>query len=489
MSLLRRRRTLALCALPALGLLWVPERPAPLPPLPGGAAFEWNASERFEALEHAFTQARTKPCPDEFRTRLERLRAAVADLHGELGPGDARLSRLEHDFFDTVAAAGACHDQVDDLLSLRSELRTRVKALSEQWPATQETRDRLYRLLYGSRTAIEELLLQVPEHFGHDRSAGVDEPSQAPSVEIHGVRLHSGDLLLSRGGAPTSAFIARGSDYPGSFSHVAVLHVDPKTRRPSVVEALIESGVGVSSADRYLQDEKLRILVLRLRSDLPQVADEPLLAHLAASHALASAQERHTPYDFAMDVADPSKQFCSEVASSNFRHHGVALWQQGSRFSQPGLARWMAALGVEHLETHGPSDLEYDPLLRVVVEWHPVARLFDEHVDNVVIDAMLEQAEQGAEFDYSLLGLPLARAAKGYSWLLNQFGAVGPVPEGMSATVALRARWLSSRHAELKARVLARSDEFRARNGYRPPYWRLFAFARDAATEAHWATR
>src|SRR6185369_2427046 len=98
---------------------------------------------------------------------------------------------------------------------------------------------------------------------------GTDEPSASPSIEMHGVVLRSGDVLMSRGTAPTSALIARAQDRPGDFSHVALLHVDERSGEASVVEAHIETGVAFSTADGYLADPKRRILVLRPRADLP----------------------------------------------------------------------------------------------------------------------------------------------------------------------------------------------------------------------------
>ena len=97
-----------------------------------------------------------------------------------------------------------------------------------------------------------------------------------------------------------------------------------------------------------------------------------------------------------------------------------------------------------------------------------------------------ESVEQGAAFGYPLWSLPLARLAKGYSWVLNRFGAVGPVPEGMSATVALRARWLVARHEVLKQSVIERSRAFQQQHGYRAPFWRLFTFAQEAAGDVEW---
>jgi len=61
---------------------------------------------------------------------------------------------------------------------------------------------------------------------------------------------------------------------------------------------------------------------------------------------------------------------------------------------------------------------------------------------------------------YRWYALPVARIAKGYSWLLNRFGRVGPVPEGMTAEVALRSRAFEDRQRQLAAQVRAGAEAF-----------------------------
>jgi hypothetical protein len=82
-------------------------------------------------------------------------------------------------------------------------------------------------------------MLQAPQGTVPALVLGADEPAVTPFAEILGVRVHSGDILVSRGGAPTSALIARGNDYQGNFSHVALIHVERDGSR-SMVEAHIE---------------------------------------------------------------------------------------------------------------------------------------------------------------------------------------------------------------------------------------------------------
>jgi hypothetical protein len=400
---------------------------------------------------------------------------------GRVDPDAPALDSLESGVFALAPSVAACPRDLARYVELYERLREVVKWQSRHWDVgTVAARRRLYRALYGGRAAVEEVMLQHPDDMV-TLLPGVNEPSATPGATVEGVEIHSGDILVSRGGYPTSALIARGNDYPGNFSHVGLVHVDSLTHAVSVIEAHIERGVAVSTAEQYLRDKKLRIMVLRVRADLPQVVADPLLPHRAATRALERARSGHIPYDFAMDYADPSRLFCSEVVSWVYHDLGVNLWMGISTITHPGLRRWLASFGVRHFETEEPSDLEYDPQLVVVAEWRDPGTLFQDHVDNAVIDAMLEGAERGDRLRYPWYALPLVRVAKGYSLLLERFGRVGPVPEGMSASAALRNKEFADRERRLAARVAAGATMLAQGQGYPPPYWALLDLARQAA--------
>jgi hypothetical protein len=449
----------------------------------GRSAFAWNQDTLWRELESRFERARALGCQavtPALDVEAAALRSSLAAIPDDVRSDDSRLDQLERAFFDLAPQYGACPARTMELVALASELRTRVKHWSQRWPIEERSvRNRLYRLLYGARAASEELLLQASATDVEALTPGTMEPSSAPSIDIRGVTVHSGDILLSRGGAPTSALIARGNDYPGNFSHVALLHVS-ENGVASIIESHIEVGVVVSTIEQYLADTKLRILVLRLAADRPEHSANPQLAHRAATDALTEARTRHIPYDFAMRYDDPSTQFCSEVASAAYARQDVILWEGLTSMSSPGVVAWLGSFGVEQFETHGPSDLEYDPKLVVVAEWRDPETLFADHVDNAIVDAMLEGAERGEPVGHDPWLLPLARLAKAYSVLLNWFGAAGPVPEGMSATVALRAEHLAKRHAAIATNVHAAARDYERRRGYRPPYWELVRLAREA---------
>jgi len=457
------RRTLV--ALSALYLaLLIPERKPPAPVGAGRRPFSWNRDALWSSLERQFQTARVSGC-EALTERIDAVASIVrrqldAMAAEDLACGDGKFDALETNLFLLAPMVAACPKQLPVYLQLYTRMREEVKRQSERWDMESvEARERIYRLLFGGRAALEEVMLQAPDGLVPAMLAAADEPSRTPATNVLGVTIHSGDILVSRGGAPTSALIARGNDFPGNFSHIALAHVDEKTRALSVVEAHIEKGVVVSSFADYLADKKLRVMALRLRSDLPQLMADPMLPHKAASLALQQASARHIPYDFAMDYHDHSKQFCSEVAAAAYEQCGVKLWM-------------------------GVSRIEYDPQICVVAEWRDPGTLFQDHADNAVIDAMLENADRGEQLDYPRFMLPFARLAKGHSAILNTLGQSGPVPEGMSATAAMRHSAFSKKHAALKARLLDLAAEFKRRNGYNPPYWELVKLAREAMTES-----
>ncbi len=470
------------------GLLSIPAPDPPVTKWVAGKPFTWKQDTTWNALEASFREARSIGC-DRLKERIEgglrqggRYLSTLAT--SQIGPGATIFTELEKNIFSLGTMVAACPERQQDYIDLVTRSRSLLKKQSVHWDMNDRAaRDRLYRLIYGGRAALEEVMLHAPAGSYPALILADPVPSLSPSWVFHGLKLHSGDILVSRGGAPTSALIARGNDYPGNFSHVALLYVDENTGLPAIIESHIERGVVISSVEEYIKDKKLRIMVLRLRPDLPQMKARPMLPHKAATGAYKDVRARHIPYDFEMDYKDPSKQFCSEVASSAYRLLGVELWKGTTHMSSPGIMKWLSYFGVTHFETQAPADLEYDPQLSVVAEWRNPETLWQDHVDNAVVEAMLEGADEGERIPYPWWMLAPARLAKAYTVVLNLFGKVGPIPEGMGAAAALRNLGLSAKHEMLKKKVLTQAAAFQEKQGYTPPYWELVRMANKARIE------
>ena len=448
-------------------------------------AFAWNQDAYWKALEAKYAELRQGGCSGveaDVRVRFNDLEKLLERINGlELTHDAPEFREAELRMFEVAPLVSACNTGLAEYLQLASDLRAAVKKQSEHWDMKNDAvRSTLYRLLYGSRGAVEEIMSQAPAGSIPALLKGTDEPSATPAADVRNILLHSGDILVSRGGAPTSALIARGSDYPGNFSHIAFVYVDPATKKAMIVEAHIEIGVVASTVEQYLSDKKLRVMLLRPRADLPQIKKDPMLPHKAAEYAYKRATEGHVAYDFPMDYKDHSKLFCSEVASEGYERYGVNLWAGISHISSPGLRKWLEGFGVTHFETQEPSDLEYDPQLRVVAEWREPATLKKDRIDNAVTEVMLEGAEKGDNINYQWYLLPFSRIVKGYSMLKNQFGKAGPIPEGMSATTALRTQDYMGRHEAIGKRLEKKAAQYKKDQGYEAPYWELVSLAREA---------
>ena len=447
--------------------------------------FYWNKQQLWQKLENDFVQAKAlqpQILEAALGSKMHEADSMLASITEDQIPvTDNRLLGLETVSFQLAPLVAASPESLSWYLAFYNRVRNQVKVHSRNWDMnTAAARQNVYRLLYGMRAATEEAILQAGDRKIDPVLQVTETYSVAPSTTMLGMKLHSGDILLSRGSAPVSALIARGNDYPANFSHIALLYVDSFTGKALLIESHIEKGVAVSSPEEYLKDPKLRLMVLRPVNTLPVMKADPLLPHKAASMMLKAVGRKHIPYDFKMDVHDTTAMFCSEVASYAYRRQGLHLWEPVSTISSPGVVNWLQSFGVEHFVTQMPGDLEYDPQLAVVSEWRNRESLYNEHIDNAVLDAMLGYANSGAALNYNKWKLPLARTIKAYCMVLNRFGKYGLIPEGMSATRALKNESFTRWFERVKAAVRQQAAAFTAKKKYRPPYWHLVSFSEDA---------
>ena len=447
--------------------------------------FIWNQNELWEELETSFKQAKEIPAKkldslvEEMSIEMESLFSALQDTIHD--PEDNLYKLIEDNFFRIAPLIAAQEKKSDWYIGFYNRVRKKIKSDSRSWDMNNlNARNTSYRILYGMRATVEEILLQSSDNEFISTTFVMDEPSVTPSVDILGIKVHSGDLLVSRGGAEVSAFISRGNDYPGNFSHVAMIHIDKKTNEPYFVEAHIERGVAIGTLAEYLNDKKLRFMVMRPWADLPEMKTNPMLPYEASSYIFNESQTRHIPYDFKMDFYDTSAMFCSEVGSVAYKQFGINLWEFESTISSNGIIEWLHTFGVENFVTQMPSDLEYDPLLSVVAEWRDKEILFHDHLDNAVMDALISRANKGEQLDYNLWALPLARLIKGYSLVLNAVGKDGIIPKGMGSVTALKNNDFVNRFQNCKSVTRSKVEAFKEKNGYLPPYWQLVKIAEES---------
>lgn len=447
--------------------------------------FIWGQDKLWNQLEISFKNAKEIPS-EALDSIVNKMTIETDSIFNKneyklLKLEDPFYTSIEKRFFNIAPLIAAQTVKSDWYIRFYNQVRKKMKSDSRSWDMDNElARNLTYRILYGMRATVEEILLQSSDDQFISTTFVSNEPSVTPSVNVLGIEVHSGDLLISRGGAEVSAFISRGNDYPGNFSHVAMIHIDKETNEPYFVEAHIEKGVALASLDAYLNDKKLRFMVMRPRADLPQMIKNPMIPYEASLYIYNESQTRHIPYDFKMDYYDSSTMFCSEVGSYAYKHFGIALWEFESTISSTGIINWLNAFGVENFVTQMPSDLEYDPALSVVAEWRNKDILFQDHLDNAVMDALISRANEGENLDYNIWLLPIARTIKAYSFFLNIIGKDGIIPEGMDAQTALKNNDFVDRFTACKTLTVSKIKAFKDENKYLPPYWQIVRMAEES---------
>lgn len=230
----------------------------------------------------------------------------------------------------------------------------------------------------------------------------------------------SGDILMSRGTAFTSAAIARVGDVDAQFSHLAILYIDEQTKKKYTIEAHIEIGVKTFDLEEYLSDGKARAVIYRYK--------DKELAHMAAKLMFekanrASSTTGNIDYDFGMVMFEPRELFCSEVVQHAFM---LAAEKLGREFRLPLFPTsmnprnrdFLDALGIKVKSTFAPGDMEVDPRVELIAEWRDYDRIRMLHLHDATLVKLFDWMER---LDYTMKGDPLTFLKKHIVWSMRRW--------------------------------------------------------------------
>ncbi len=233
--------------------------------------------------------------------------------------------------------------------------------------------------------------------------------------------LKSGDVLISRGNAYTSAAIARIGDIDAQFSHLTMVYKDDAGELHTT-EAHIEIGSVSKEFQAHLDERNARTVVLRFNG-------EEELAHRAAKHIYERVKNHSTnkgkniPYDFGMDYIDHEDLFCSEVVYEGYEvaSGGTLDIPLNKTKFNPGLLKFLEQIGIDvdkdnidTFLTFGPGDTEFDPNFEVVAEWRNPAKMSDTRQKDAVLTKMMEWMEKEDYYFKPTFGMN-AQAVMGFA--------------------------------------------------------------------------
>src|SRR5206468_6381501 len=179
----------------AYAVLRIPERTPPAARGAGRQPFLWKQDAVWSELETAFNQAKTAGC-ESIRPRIGAGFIVSDKLIQQLSVkalprDDPVFAEVKTNLFGLEPLIAACPKRMTDYIQLVTRLRSEVKLHSQHWNLdTAAPRQRLYRLLFGSRMALEEVILQAPASNSVPQLIlAQDVSSQTPAISVRGVRL------------------------------------------------------------------------------------------------------------------------------------------------------------------------------------------------------------------------------------------------------------------------------------------------------------
>lgn len=216
--------------------------------------------------------------------------------------------------------------------------------------------------------------------------------------------LQSGDIILSRGNAYTSAAIARIGVNDAQFSHLSFVYKDEK-QKLWTIEAHIEIGAVVAPIDVHIDQQNSRTVVFRYKdTDLAHKAAKAIFDKVK-SH---SDRGKNIEYDFGMNYKDDKRLFCSEVIYQGFNYvtNGILDVPKIKTQFNPGLISFLNKMGidvnkenVDSFYTFSPADIEFDPDFSLVAEWRNPLKLKESRMKDAILTKMFEWMEEdGYEF-------------------------------------------------------------------------------------------
>lgn len=321
---------------------------------------------------------------------VERVGAAIAELTAE-----QCVPVLEQVFVDLERLLPAEVDESDlmvngahlagDVFAARVALHERVGAWWGAGTLTPECMRSVRRADLAGRYLVDYVVGALPDDA---------RPPDWLAAEGSGFRgpgdLRSGDVLVTRANAISSAGIAHMGRVDSQFSHNVLVHVDDAGRAWGVM-AYLEYGALVMPMEEFLADGVSRAVVLRH-------PDAELAARAAAAAYERVVDGPPIDYDADFDHVDHAKLFCSEVPDWAFgellgRADDVPIALALTKFDREHNAGMFDAMGISTDITSAPADVLYDPRFAVVAEYRDPAELVRMRHHDAVVESVMTWME------------------------------------------------------------------------------------------------
>jgi hypothetical protein len=354
-----------------------------------------------------------------------------------MGIISGRLDRMEISEYQQETKSISHQDLLNELFSFKITIHGRLREFNQAGVIEESCTVATRHALRSIRTAED----YVNSNFVQTQGSLLSFPNSAFIEENPHVRkspefsdfdfkrdLQSGDIILSRGNAFTSAAIANLGEFDTQFSHMSMVYKD-KVGNLWTVEAHIEVGSVARPISEHIKDNNYRTMVYRF--------DDSGLAAQAAEYIFnrvkkATETSGNVLYDFAFDQSNSDALFCSEVVSHAFEHVSegnvrIPMFPSRLLTRKP---EFVKMLGINQEASFIPADIEVDPRFKIISEWRDANRTQENLQKDAILQAMykwndelgyqMRQSSSSKSIIYRNVAWPLRRAPYLKKYFVNK---------------------------------------------------------------------
>ena len=313
-----------------------------------------------------------------------------------------RLLKVRSSDIDMELDGSTYADLMERSFKIRLSIREKLKELEERSDITTDclkyTRNMIRALRYAedfiaNKVAADPDYTRPEEYITLEGKGPHFQVNPGFSDFKNWRNLKSGDIILSRGSAFTSAAIARFGEVDAQFSHISLAYTDPNGDLHTV-ESHIEIGNVVAPFINHINQKNSRTVVFRhADSKLAHKAGR-IMYELVKKH---SDSGENIQYDFSMNHKNDDRIFCSEVPhigylrASNGKMDIPTYKMKFERTLLPFLE--MIGIGVDEntiddFESFAPGDMEFDTRFELVAEWRNFDKLEDSRIKDAILTKM-----------------------------------------------------------------------------------------------------
>lgn len=226
---------------------------------------------------------------------------------------------------------------------------------------------------------------------------------------LNDTRICQGDIIVSKGEAGSSSFLARVADYPGNFSHSTIAYVSNE-KSIRLIEAFIEDGVKMRDPIKdYINDKKAKMFIYRSLNPSVVKAGIDGVDRLKSiiEKRLAGKDESTVAsfdYDFKMDADNSEGLFCSEVSYYAYKLNPIISASQNpyahkywSRVDNPSRKVFLADFLGAKTSFPAPSDIELNSDYEIITMQFNPMKLSSDRMRVALIDVLLQVLQENGE--------------------------------------------------------------------------------------------